>query len=201
MSHNNPLDLILNIYRYTGNEIENNSINNEVRLFNNMNRIIDNTIDSYLENMYDRILEGHEEEKNIEEHDDENDEENNEENDEYEEYEHYEENRNYMGIFMYEEHDRIMEDRIMHIAMEESLNHYKTQEKKPNIKLNIKSKKATTNLVQEKCAICTSEFEIDENVTFLTCSHVLHTECIDEWIMYKSECPICRGKIDTSNTK
>ena len=55
MSHNNPLDLILNIYRYTGNEIENNSINNEVRLFNNMNRIIDNTIDSYLENMYDRI--------------------------------------------------------------------------------------------------------------------------------------------------
>ena len=28
MSHNNPLDLILNIYRYTGNEIENNSINN-----------------------------------------------------------------------------------------------------------------------------------------------------------------------------
>ena len=182
MSHNNPLDLILNIYRSTGNEIENNSINNEVRLFNNMNRIIDNTIDSYLENMYDRILEGHEEENN-------------------EEYEHYEENRNYMGIFMYEEHDRIMEDRIMHIAMEESLNHYKTQEKKPNIKLNIKSKKATTNLVQEKCAICTSEFEIDENVTFLTCSHVLHTECIDEWVMYKSECPICRGKIDTSNTK
>ena len=197
MSHNNPLDLILNIYRYTGNEIENNSINNEVRLFNNMNRIIDNTIDSYLENMYDRILEGHEEERNNEEHDDEND----EEYEEYEEYEHYEENRNYMGIFMYEEHDRIMEDRIMHIAMEESLNHYKTQEKKPNIKLNIKSKKATTNLVQEKCAICTSEFEIDENVTFLTCSHVLHTECIDEWVMYKSECPICRGKIDTSNTK
>ena len=195
MSHNNPLDLILNIYRYTGNEIENNSINNEVRLFNNMNRIIDNTIDSYLENMYDRILEGHEEERNNEENDEENDGENDEE------YEHYEENRNYMGIFMYEEHDRIMEDRIMHIAMEESLNHYKTQEKKPNIKLNIKSKKATTNLVQEKCAICTSEFEIDENVTFLTCSHVLHTECIDEWVMYKSECPICRGKIDTSNTK
>ena len=183
MSHNNPLDLILNIYRYTGNEIENNSINNEVRLFNNMNRIIDNTINSYLENMYDRILERHEER-------------NNEENDEQ-----YEENRNYMGIFMHEEHDRIMEDRIMHIAMEESLNHYKTQEKKPNIKLNIKSKKATTNLVQEKCAICTSEFEIDENVTFLTCSHVLHTECIDEWVMYKSECPICRGKIDTINTK
>jgi hypothetical protein len=193
MSHNNPLDLILNIYRYNGNEIENNSINNEVRLFNNMNRIIDNTIDSYLENMYDRILEVHEEERNIEEND--------EENDEYEHYEHYEENRNYMGIFMYEEHDRRMEDRIMHIAMEESLNHYKTQEKKPNIKLNIKSKKATTNLVQEKCAICTSEFEIDENVTFLTCNHVLHTECIDEWVMYKSECPICRGKIDTSNTK
>ena len=198
MSHNNPLDLILNIYRYTGNEIENNSINNEVRLFNNMNRIIDNTIDSYLENMYDRILEGHEEERNEEENDEEHDDENDEE---YEEYEQYEENRNYMGIFMYEEHDRIMEDRIMHIAMEESLNHYKTQEKKPNIKLNIKSKKATTNLVQEKCAICTSEFEIDENVTFLTCSHVLHTECIDEWVMYKSECPICRGKIDTSNTK
>jgi flagellar biosynthesis/type III secretory pathway M-ring protein FliF/YscJ len=189
MSHNNPLDLILSIYRYTGNEIENNSINNEVRLFNNMNRIIDNTIDSYLENMYDRVFE--EQERNIEMDNDE----------EYEEYEHYEENRNYMGIFMYEEHDHRMEDRIMSIAMEESLNHYKTQEKKPNIKLNIKSKKATANLVQEKCAICTSEFEIDENVTFLTCSHVLHTECIDEWVMYKSECPICRGKIDTSNTK
>ena len=33
--------------------------------------------------------------------------------------------------------------------LKKSLNYYQTQEKKPNIKLNIESKKATNDLVQE----------------------------------------------------
>jgi len=35
----------------------------------------------------------------------------------------------------------------------------------------------------------------------LTCKHILHTECISEWVKYKSECPICRAEIPTTFTK
>lgn len=194
MSLNIPLDLVLTVYSIPSrNTISNNFINpNEVRVLNNMNSIIDSTIDTYLENMYERVLEDYME----------NDEDEQDEEEEQEDYDYEVGNR--MGVLMYEAiiedrmmQERRMEDRIMRMAMEQSLNYYQTQEKKPNIKLNIESKKATNDLVQEKCAICTSEFEVDENVTFLNCDHVLHTECINEWVMYKSECPICRGKIDT----
>ena len=92
--------------------------------------------------------------------------------------------------------DRLEND-IMNAAMEESLNFYNTQEKKPNIKLNVKSNRATLRLAKDMCVICNSNFIVNETVTKLKCKHILHTDCIAEWIKYKAECPICRAKVDT----
>lgn len=92
------------------------------------------------------------------------------------------------------------DDRTMRIVLEESLHHYNTQEKKPNIKLDIESHKATVDHEDDSCAICTSKFESGENITILLCNHILHTDCISEWVKYKSECPLCRGGITTVDT-
>ena len=89
------------------------------------------------------------------------------------------------------------EERMMAIARRESLVHYKTQEKKPHIKIGITSKIADESLIDENCAICMSKFDVGENITNLECKHTLHTDCIAEWVKYKSECPVCRSDILT----
>jgi hypothetical protein len=93
--------------------------------------------------------------------------------------------------------DDIREDRMMQLALRESLHQYKTQEKKPNIKLDVKSQLATVDHKYIACAICTSEFVVDETITILECNHILHTDCISEWVKYKSDCPVCRAGIAT----
>jgi len=91
-------------------------------------------------------------------------------------------------------------DRMLRIGMNESLNYYKTQEKKPNIKLNVESCKATIDHKQYDCSICKSGFMIEEDITILLCNHILHTDCISEWVKYKSDCPVCRAQIPTIDT-
>jgi hypothetical protein len=53
------------------------------------------------------------------------------------------------------------------------------------------------DMKDENCTICVSKYQIGENVTELNCKHIFHTECISEWVKYKSECPVCRQSIDT----
>jgi E3 ubiquitin-protein ligase ATL6/9/15/31/42/55 len=44
-----------------------------------------------------------------------------------------------------------------------------------------------------ECAVCLCEFEDDENIRLLPkCSHVFHTDCIDEWLSSHVTCPVCR---------
>lgn len=89
------------------------------------------------------------------------------------------------------------EESMMEIAQRESLNHYKTQEKKPHVKLDVESKIAGQNMKDESCAICVSNFDTGDNITELDCKHSLHTDCCAEWVKYKPECPICRAVIKT----
>ncbi|XP_055906196.1 E3 ubiquitin-protein ligase Arkadia [Eupeodes corollae] len=53
----------------------------------------------------------------------------------------------------------------------------------------------------EKCAICLSLFEIDNEVRRLPCMHLFHTECVDQWLVTNKHCPICRVDIETHLTK
>jgi predicted nucleic acid-binding Zn ribbon protein len=91
------------------------------------------------------------------------------------------------------------EEEMVQIAQRESLAHYKTYEKKPNVKLDIECKSAPNTLKDENCTICVSEIEEGEQITELECKHILHTSCITEWVKYKSECPVCRHAIKTTN--
>lgn len=94
----------------------------------------------------------------------------------------------------------LTEDQMMEIATRESLETYKTQERKPMIELDSNIHKeidVSEETKGENCVICSSDFEIEEKLIKLTCNHLFHSKCISEWVKYKSECPICRNKVET----
>ncbi|XP_058804281.1 uncharacterized protein LOC131671683 isoform X2 [Phymastichus coffea] len=49
----------------------------------------------------------------------------------------------------------------------------------------------------DKCTICLSEFEENEDVRRLPCMHLFHENCVDQWLCTNSCCPICRVDIET----
>jgi len=49
---------------------------------------------------------------------------------------------------------------------------------------------------EEKCPVCLSEFENDERVRCLPCTHLFHMDCIDRWLSVNKKCPVCRLNID-----
>jgi len=49
---------------------------------------------------------------------------------------------------------------------------------------------------EDKCSVCLSEFETNEKVRTLPCSHFFHTDCIDRWLVVNKKCPVCRLHID-----
>ena len=48
----------------------------------------------------------------------------------------------------------------------------------------------------KECSICISEFEEEDIISIPNCNHIFHTECIKEWARYKTDCPVCREKIE-----
>jgi len=53
----------------------------------------------------------------------------------------------------------------------------------------------------DKCTICLSEFEVDEDVRRLPCFHLFHVECVDQWLGQNKRCPICRVDIEAHLNK
>lgn len=43
-----------------------------------------------------------------------------------------------------------------------------------------------------KCIICLELIEYRKDLTFITCGHFYHDECINKWLEKKVTCPICR---------
>ncbi|KAF3613909.1 putative cation/H(+) antiporter 14-like [Capsicum annuum] len=47
-----------------------------------------------------------------------------------------------------------------------------------------------------ECPICLGLFGDDEMVKLLpVCEHVYHAQCIDEWLIAHSNCPLCRASL------
>ena len=53
---------------------------------------------------------------------------------------------------------------------------------------------------QKSCTICLSNYEKDEEVSYLnTCGHLFHTTCVDKWLReFNHKCPVCRLSADPS---
>ncbi|KVH94723.1 Zinc finger, RING/FYVE/PHD-type [Cynara cardunculus var. scolymus] len=46
----------------------------------------------------------------------------------------------------------------------------------------------------EVCVVCQVEFENNERVGVLQCRHRFHPKCINEWLLRKNVCPLCKGQ-------
>ncbi|KHN29410.1 E3 ubiquitin-protein ligase RLIM [Glycine soja] len=47
------------------------------------------------------------------------------------------------------------------------------------------------NEEEDPCAICINAFNSGDNAARLPCSHVFHPNCILQWFVQKSMCPLC----------
>lgn len=46
------------------------------------------------------------------------------------------------------------------------------------------------------CAVCLSEYELDESLRRLSCGHYFHRSCADQWLSQSKRCPLCIRPID-----
>ena len=44
-----------------------------------------------------------------------------------------------------------------------------------------------------KCLICLYEFKVGDKVSTLPCLHIFHIDCLQNWIMRNTWCPICKA--------
>ena len=51
------------------------------------------------------------------------------------------------------------------------------------------------------CSICLCEYEEEEKVTWLPCSHSFHASCISSWLKNSLICPICKDNVKRSLLK
>ena len=94
--------------------------------------------------------------------------------------------------------NRLDEEYEYQTALEES-NHDQELVRNENQILNmssVKFKNVKTN--DNTCTICCTQFENDDSVILLNCNHIFHKECINEWIHYKAECPLCKTSVNVT---
>jgi len=47
-------------------------------------------------------------------------------------------------------------------------------------------------LRQVNCSVCLDQYDSEDEVKILACDHIFHKECIDNWLIRKFSCPVCR---------
>lgn len=45
---------------------------------------------------------------------------------------------------------------------------------------------------KHECCICCLPIEQFQSKRFLECTHVFHSQCIEQWLLRSSDCPYCR---------
>lgn len=85
------------------------------------------------------------------------------------------------------------------LALEERIGNVCTGIKKGAISSFLKTKNyrvtktAANSALEVKCSICQEEFEEGVDLGILKCGHNHHFSCIQQWLLQKNQCPICRA--------
>ncbi|XP_004497227.1 E3 ubiquitin ligase BIG BROTHER-related isoform X2 [Cicer arietinum] len=51
----------------------------------------------------------------------------------------------------------------------------------------------------DSCVICRVDYEDDESLTVLSCKHLYHPECINNWLKINKVCPVCSTEVSASS--
>ncbi|KAK7343316.1 hypothetical protein VNO77_11969 [Canavalia gladiata] len=52
----------------------------------------------------------------------------------------------------------------------------------------------------DSCVICRVDYEDGESLTVLSCKHLYHPECINNWLKINKVCPVCSTEVSTSGS-
>ncbi|XP_042465735.1 RING-H2 finger protein ATL1-like [Zingiber officinale] len=53
--------------------------------------------------------------------------------------------------------------------------------------------------LRSQCAVCLNEFQNMERLKLLPgCSHTFHIDCIETWLQFNANCPLCRSDVTAS---
>jgi hypothetical protein len=47
----------------------------------------------------------------------------------------------------------------------------------------------------ENCSICLSEYESTQGIVVLDCRHYFHQTCLEDWMVEKQSCPLCKTEV------
>ena len=90
----------------------------------------------------------------------------------------------------------ILDQKILDATLHESLNNYKTQERKPDIELKLNEILFGKEKIDiDDCRICLEKFIKNDKITKTQCCHWFHYDCLSEWGKYKQECPLCKSEL------
>ncbi|MED6179811.1 hypothetical protein PIB30_004456 [Stylosanthes scabra] len=67
----------------------------------------------------------------------------------------------------------------------------------PSIKYKTGSDQHGSN---DSCVICRMDYEDDESLTVLSCKHLYHPECINNWLKINKVCPVCSTEVSASGS-
>jgi len=54
----------------------------------------------------------------------------------------------------------------------------------------------STCVVGDSCAVCLSDFELEQMARRLPCRHHFHSDCIERWLLQNKRCPLCMHPVD-----
>lgn len=63
--------------------------------------------------------------------------------------------------------------------------------------LKLRVSKELLQSINECCPICQDEFELEEDIQMMPCSHMYHTTCLLPWLKLHNTCPSCRYELPT----
>ncbi|KAI4328615.1 hypothetical protein L6164_020953 [Bauhinia variegata] len=67
----------------------------------------------------------------------------------------------------------------------------------PSVKYKMGSDQHGSN---DTCVICRVDYEDGESLTVLSCKHLYHPECINNWLKINKVCPVCSAEVSTSGS-
>lgn len=53
----------------------------------------------------------------------------------------------------------------------------------------------------DSCVICRLDYEDGDSLTVLSCKHLYHPECINNWLQINKVCPVCSTEVSTPSGK
>ena len=90
---------------------------------------------------------------------------------------------------------------INNIINEEPINNDNNKINKENVKIlellqDMKLTKEILEKIENKqCLICLENYIVEENLCYLPCFHLFHSDCIKAWIKKSNKCPLCKNII------